>query len=286
MSSNSFPRISIVTPSYNQGQFLDKTIQSVLTQDYPNVEYIVIDGGSTDSSVEIIHKYADRLAYWVSEKDKGQSDAINKGFRRATGTILAWLNSDDLYCPGALSRAAQFFRGHPACGAVIGDLGFIDNDGRAMYVKKAVPVNFRRTLYSGCAVPEPAAFYTRGAWEATGDLDVGLHYLLDYEYFLRMQARGVRFGLVKAPLAQFRLHADSKTVSEYQRSFWADFGRVQDRYLKTPFHGTSREYYRQAMKWLYRLQIYLLRAVTRGTIVPFRGTRARKRALRGAHPDS
>jgi glycosyltransferase involved in cell wall biosynthesis len=219
------PRITVVTPSYNQGHFLEQTIQSALSQDYPNLEYLVIDGGSTDNSVEIITKYADRISYWASEKDKGQSDAINKGFRRATGDVLAWLNSDDLYCPGALARVAQFFQEHPECGAVIGDQESIDKDGRVIDLKKAVPVTFRRILYSACAVPQPSTFFTRRAWEITGDVDTALHYVLDYDYFLRMQARGIRFGLIKSPLARFRLHADSKTVSEYQRSFWADLDR-------------------------------------------------------------
>jgi glycosyltransferase involved in cell wall biosynthesis len=285
MSDNCIPRISIVTPSYNQGQFLEQTIQSVLTQDYPNLEYLIVDGGSTDNSVEIIQKYAARLAYWVSEKDEGQSDAINKGFRRASGTILAWLCSDDLYCPGALSQVARFFREHPACGAVVGDTEIIDKDGRVTLVKKIVPINFRRTLYSLCAVPQPPTFWTRQAWEVTGDVDVTLKYQMDVEYFLRMQARGVRFGVLRRLLAQLRLHRDCKTVSQYDNLVWAANRRIQDGYFRVPLRGASREVYRQAMKWSYRLQIYLLRAITRGTIVPFSATRARKRALHEVHPD-
>jgi glycosyltransferase involved in cell wall biosynthesis len=279
MSAASLPRITVVTPSYNQGQFLEQTIDSVLGQNYPNLEYIVIDGGSTDNSVEIIRKYTGRLAFWVSEKDKGQSDAINKGFRRATGAIMAWLNSDDLYCDGALVRVAEFFGKHPEYGAVIGDLETIDKDSHFVDMKKVVPVTFKRTLYSGCAVPQPSTFWTRKAWEATGELDANLHYLLDYEFFLRMQAKGIWFGQLKWPLAQFRLHRNSKTVSEYKRLFWEDFGRVQDRYLDVPFKGRTREHFRHCMKWAYRLQIYLLRALTRGAFVPFRNTHARKQAL-------
>jgi glycosyltransferase involved in cell wall biosynthesis len=277
MRSDSFSKITVVTPSYNQGQFLEQTIQSVLGQNYPNLEYMVVDGGSKDGSIDIIKRYGDRLAWWVSEKDKGQSDAINKGFRRATGDIFAWLNSDDMHCPGALANVGRFFCEHPEFDAVVGDQESIDKHGRLLDLKKAVRVNFRRTLYSGCSVPQPATFFTRKAYEKTGEVDPNLHYLLDYEYFLRMQARGLRFGLIKAPLARFRFHGESKTLTEYRRRFWDDFGKVQDRYLTFPFSGTSREWYRRGMKWLFRLELYAVRAVTRGVLVPFQTTRARNR---------
>ncbi|HOW91535.1 MAG TPA: glycosyltransferase family 2 protein, partial [Anaerolineaceae bacterium] len=116
------PLVSIVTPSFNQVDYLEETMRSVLEQDYPRVEYIVIDGGSTDGSVEIIRKYADRLAYWVSEKDRGQTDAVNKGYAVAKGSILGWLNSDDTYKPGAISAAVEFLVNHPQFGLVYGDL--------------------------------------------------------------------------------------------------------------------------------------------------------------------
>lgn len=277
-SPDSFPRISIVTPSYNQGHFLEQTLRSVLDQGYPNLEYIVIDGGSKDNSVEIIKKYADRLAYWVSEKDQGLSDAINKGYRRATGSILGWTASDDLYCPGSFMRVVQFFRDHPECGAVVGDMETIDEESRVIFSKKSVPVNFRRALYSGSAVPDPATFYTREAWDIAGELDITLPYLMDYEHYLRMLSRGVRFGLIKATLAQFRLQRDSKTISGYERMFWPNFCRVQDLYLKVPLQGAARDWYRRRMSFLYHLQIFLLRAVTRGEFVPFRDRRARRQA--------
>ena len=126
------PLVSIVTPSYNQAAFLEETIRSVLEQDYPRVEYIIIDGGSTDGSAEIIQRYADRLAYWVSERDRGQTDAINKGFARATGSILAWLNSDDTYQPGALREAVDYLLAHPDVGMVYGDGNFIDEHGKVI----------------------------------------------------------------------------------------------------------------------------------------------------------
>ncbi|HRY21099.1 MAG TPA: glycosyltransferase family 2 protein, partial [Flexilinea sp.] len=125
-----FPFVSIVTPSFNQAEFLERTIQSVLSQDYPNLEYIIIDGGSTDGSVEIIRKYENRLAYWVSEKDKGQTNAINKGFNRAKGEIFAWLNSDDIYEPGAIQAAVEALMSDPSLGFVYGDCNFIDSHDR------------------------------------------------------------------------------------------------------------------------------------------------------------
>jgi len=124
------PLVSIVTPSFNQVKYLEETIRSVLEQDYPKIEYIVIDGGSTDGSVEVIRKYADRLAYWVSEADRGQTDAINKGFATAHGSILAWLNSDDTYKPGAVSEAVAYLQNHPNIGMVYGDLDFIDEQSK------------------------------------------------------------------------------------------------------------------------------------------------------------
>ena len=121
--------VSIVTPSYNQSRFIEDTIRSVLSQDYPQIEYMIVDGGSTDGSVEIIKRYEDQLAWWVSERDQGQTDAINKGFARATGDILAWLNSDDTYEPGAVSAAVKYLQEHPEVGMVYGDCNYIDENG-------------------------------------------------------------------------------------------------------------------------------------------------------------
>ncbi len=271
--------MSIVTPSYNQGHFLEETITSVLDQGYPNLEHIIIDGGSTDNSVEIIRKYADRLTYWVSEKDRGQSDAINKGFRRATGDILSWLNSDDRLCPGSLHRVAQFFMNHPEHGAVIGDEEVIDQSGNVVHLVKSVPLTLRVILYSACAVAQPSTFFTREAFRITGEIDTTLHYQMDFEFFLRMAARGTLFGTLSAPLSQFRLHFASKTVSGQDGLAWAAERRqIQDRYFKTMLRGGAKQGYLRTMNVLCRFKIYCLRCILRGPELPFQGILVRKKA--------
>src|SRR5215831_18533986 len=151
----SVPRISIVTPSYNQGRFIEETIQSVLSQDYPNLEYIIIDGGSKDQSVDIIRKYEKRLAYWVSEKDSGAADAIAKGFRRATGDIMAYLNSDDLYSPETLRAVAEVFQAGRS-DVVYGNTWWIDSDGHYLGERRQTPFAPMGYLYGGFDLQQPA----------------------------------------------------------------------------------------------------------------------------------
>lgn len=250
---------------------------SVLNQDYPNVEYVIMDGGSNDGSVEIIKKYKDRLAYWVSEPDKGQSDAINKGFSRATGEILSWLNSDDLLFPGALDSVVSFFHQHPDVGCVIGDQEVIDSEGKYLCTVKNIPFHFRRTLYGGAMVPQPSAFFTRKALQATGSLDVGLHYNMDYELFLRMASKGIKFDIIKKPLSAFRLHKASKTVTEYYDKLKKDNFQVRKRYSTLRF-GNDRLTYLTfgILKWFYRGEAFLNRVITRGDFIPFKATFARR----------
>lgn len=272
-----FPKVSIVTPSYNQGQFLEQTILSVLNQDYPNLEYIIVDGGSTDNSIEIIKIYEERLAYWISEPDKGQSDAINKGFLRATGEILSWLNSDDLLLPGAINSVVSFFNEHPDIGCVIGDQEVIDSDGKYLCTVKNIPFKFRRTLYGGSMVPQPSTFFTKNALDVTGKLNIDLHYNMDYEFFLRMAYKGIKFDNIKKPLSAFRLHKSSKTVSEYYNRVKQDNFKVRKRYSKLRLGNDSLTYITFGiLKWFYRLEAFLIRVIIRRDFIPFKATYARR----------
>lgn len=181
----SLPLVTIITPSYNQVAFLEYTIQSVFLQDYPRLEYMVVDGGSNDGSVDIIRKYADRLAWWVSERDKGQGEAINKGLERAQGEIVAWLNSDDLYLPGAISGAVKALQAHPEVGLVFGDALTIDAQGNPLNILTFDEWGLEELL-SFRIICQPAVFMRRGVLQKAGFLDKSYHFMLDHHLWLRM----------------------------------------------------------------------------------------------------
>lgn len=215
-----WPKISIVTPSYNQRQFLEETIRSVLLQGYPNLEYIIIDGGSTDNSVEIIKKYEKWLTYWVSEKDSGQSQAINKGFEKATGDILGWLNSDDLLEPDALLRVSNAVCTHKEIPVhwIVGGMVFFDNQpGQNIRVKEpCFPDTLENWLVRSWFAPQPSTFWSRKAWLAVGPLREDLHYSFDREYWLRLRFAGYNPMIIPQILSKFRYHDKSKsTLSNY-----------------------------------------------------------------------
>jgi len=204
------PLVSIITPSYNQARFLEDTLQSVLKQDYPHLEYIVVDGASTDGSVEIIERYADRLAWWVSEPDEGQADAINKGFRRAAGEIVAWLNSDDLYLPGAITEAVEVFQAHPAAGMVFGDAVSADAEGHLLNHLPAGNLSLPNLLRFQI-ITQPAVFMRRSVLEKVNYLDPGYHFFLDHHLWIRM-AREAEIVHWERTWAVSRYHADAKNV--------------------------------------------------------------------------
>ena len=210
------PRVSIVTPSFNQAPFLERTIRSVLEQDYPDVEYLVLDGGSTDGSLDLIRTYADRLSYWSSGPDGGQSSAINDGWQRATGQVLAWLNSDDFYLPGAVSAAIAALQEHPASPFAYGTCEFVDPTGRAF--ARVGSAFDRRALRRGHQMaPQPATFFRRAAIERVGPLDESLHYSMDYELFWRLAEIGDPV-FIDRPLAGFTVHTDAKTIRHRRRA--------------------------------------------------------------------
>jgi len=206
------PRISIVTPSFNQAQFLERTLRSVLEQGYPDLEYIVMDGGSSDESPRIIERYADRLAHWQSGPDGGQSAAINAGWRRATGEIVGWLNSDDYLLPGTLDLVAQFMRDHPDASAVYGQVDLVSAEGRALG-RIGEPFSRRILLFSRTVVPQPAAFVRRAALDRAGPLDEGLQFTMDLDLWFRLARVGpLRF--VPRPLAAATVHPEAKTFRD------------------------------------------------------------------------
>ena len=180
------PLVSIITPSYNQTQYLEETIRSVLDQDYQNLEYIIIDGGSDDGSVDIIQRYADRLAFWASEKDQGQTDAINKGFARASGEILAWINSDDTYLPSAISEAVEFLGAHPQAGMVYGDANLIDNNGDKIGKFPAHQTDYKHLRRGYVHIPQQATFFRADLWQQVGPLDPSFYFAIDYDLWVRI----------------------------------------------------------------------------------------------------
>ncbi|MFA7345623.1 MAG: glycosyltransferase family 2 protein [Terrimicrobiaceae bacterium] len=205
------PKISIVTPSFNQGQFLEQTIISVLGQCYEHVEYIIIDGGSTDDSVDVIKRYESKLAYWVSEKDNGFAHAINKGMARITGDLICWINSDDYFLPGAFWKVA---RTHMSGGLsevlYYGDcFSFREQGGRAVVNR---PPEFDRDLLEVSSYPvQPSSFWTKSIWDASGgSIDEALHFAIDWEFFLRAAKCG-RFVKIPEILSGFRFHQEQKT---------------------------------------------------------------------------
>src|SRR4051812_33879837 len=207
----SFPKITIVTPSFNQGKYLEQTIRSVLDQGYPNLEYIICDGGSKDESVDIIKKYSDRLAYWCSEKDRGQSHAINKGFERATGDLYAYINSDDYFMPGAFDRVAAEYQAGGRF--IVGWSQYLEPNGDFRpyaWKQHADPGDWLATN----PIPQQSSFWAAPLWKQIGPFREELHYSFDYEYWLRLRFKAdVRPWTVNQCLAVFRLHGASKTMS-------------------------------------------------------------------------
>jgi GT2 family glycosyltransferase len=206
------PLVSIVTPSFNQAAYLEQTMRSVLEQDHAALEYIVVDGGSTDGSLDIIKRYAGRLNWWVSEKDSGQAEAINKGMKRARGEIVGWLNSDDTYLPGAVAAAEQAFASHPGASMVYGDTRALDARGRTINILHYRQLSLEDLLCFEI-IGQPAVFMRRNAYEASGGLDTSLHYLLDHQLWIKLAQRG-QIVHVDQTLACARFHAEAKNRSQ------------------------------------------------------------------------
>lgn len=208
----SCPRISIVTPSYNQSEFLERTILSVLNQNYPNLEYIIIDGGSDDGSVEIIRKYEKYITYWVTEKDKGQSDAINKGFEKSTGAILAYINSDDTYNPGAFSRIAAVFAERPGADIVFGNVMHVDVCDNVIGECRFTKFNFTALIYEGGSLHQPGTFWKKDIYEKVNRINPTYRFCMDFDFFCRVAEIG-KLRYVRECIANFRWHENSKSCT-------------------------------------------------------------------------
>ncbi len=221
------PLVSIVTPSFNQGGFLRRTIESVLSQDYPKIEYFVMDGGSTDGSVDVLKSYGDRF-YWVSEPDGGQTAAINKGLKLSHGQILCYLNSDDVLLPGAIKRVVDFFEKNPQCGMVYGNADYIDEHDEYIGPYNTAPYSISRLLQD-CMVCQPAAFWRRPVQDRVGMFDESLNFAMDYDYWLRMAASGVDIQFLPVKLACSRLYAGTKTLS-FRRKIYAEIFQITRRH--------------------------------------------------------
>ena len=227
MSDLTWPLVSIITPSFNQARYLESTIRSVLDQDYPAIEYIIVDGGSTDGSLEIIQSFSDRLAWWVSEKDRGQTDAINKGLARARGEILAWLNSDDTYQPHAVAEAVACLRERPEVGLVYGDANFIDENGRVIGRFPAAQTDYRRLRQGYVHIPQQASFWRANLWHKVGPLDPSFYFAMDYDLWVRLAALAPVLYTGRL-WANFRLHSQGKTINADERC-WNEMLKVHFR---------------------------------------------------------
>jgi glycosyltransferase involved in cell wall biosynthesis len=226
------PLVSIVTPSYNQGRFIEETIESVLSQDYPNLEYIVIDGGSTDETLAILRRYEGRLT-WITEPDGGQSEAINKGFRRARGEIVAWLNSDDTYLAGAVSKAVAYLHAHPEVAMVYGEGYLMDEAGRVTSRFPATePFNFWRLVHFSDYILQQTVFWRRSVFESVGMLDESLHYGMDWDFWIRV-AKRFEVAYIPEFLGNLREYATAKTFAGGMQRFDELAGMMRR-------HGTRR----------------------------------------------
>ena len=271
-------KVSVVTPSFNQGQFIERTLQSVAIQSGAQIDHVVVDGGSTDNTVDILKNFGGDVK-WVSEKDNGQTDAVNKGIRGTGGEIIGWLNSDDIYYPDAISRVVTFFNAHPEIDVVYGMADHIDQNDQAFEAYPSEPWNFER-LKDTCFICQPATFFRRRVVEQHGLLDDNLHYCMDYEFWLRLGKAGVQFGYLEDKLAGSRLYAENKTLgsrvkvhAEINDVLKKLFGKVPDRWLWNYTHAVVEERVDRSKqpRWfaLYML-IVVIKAAWRwnGTISP------------------
>jgi glycosyltransferase involved in cell wall biosynthesis len=243
-----YPRITLVTPSYNQAAYVGMTVRSVLLQRYPDLEYIFMDGGSTDGTMQTLAPYMDRFAYVVSEKDKGQSDAIQRGLARGTGEIMAYLNSDDVLAPGALTEVAEFFDRHPEVDVVYSHRCAINADNLAIWYW-ILPPHSDYKMMRWDLIPQETCFWRRRIFEKAGNIDSGYRFAMDYDLFVRFMQNGGRFARLDRFLGAFRQHDQAKTSkllatvgAEEIRRVWTKYGltnRFTDRWISWRFMNSA-----------------------------------------------
>lgn len=254
------PRITIITPSFNQGHFIGETIESVLQQGYPNLEYWVIDGGSSDNTVDILKSYGDRIN-WVSEKDRGQTHAINKGLKKATGEIVAYLNSDDVYLPNTLQTVADFFLSHPHANWLTGDYFIINEHGQKMQSFVAQYKRWLRRFPSKWSlsvanyIPQPSTFWRKAVHKKVGYFDEKLRYVMDFEFWMRLFAAGYQVTVSDRHFSLFRIHSQSKGGGQYRKQF-AEETQVVQRFITNPVL--------LSLHWLHTQAIILAYMVIKG----------------------
>lgn len=248
-----WPRISVVMPSYNQGEFIEQALRSVLLQGYPALEFIVIDGGSTDATRDIISKYAAHLSYWISEPDMGQSHAINKGFSRTTGQIMCWLNSDDFHLPETLQTVAEKFAGNAGTFALAGHVLKVYADGRAPQILAGRFESLPRLLqfWRGYHMHQPSIFWRREVFETVGPLDESQHFIMDFDYWVRI-ARRFGFTNVDRVLSCVTYHGEAKTGDDYAR-YHRELRQQSPRFWGSPRSATYW-YLKLSMTWHFVAQ--------------------------------
>lgn len=231
MTPSALPLVSIITPTYNMAKYLTETIESVLSQDYPNIEYIVVDGASTDGSLDILERYQGRLRYF-SEPDRGPSDAAWKGFRQARGEIFAWLNADDTFLPGAVRKGVEYFQAHPETDVVYGEGWWIDESGATIGRYPTLPFD-AKVLERDCFICQPASFIRATAYRRC-ELDPSVNRSFDYDLWIRMAKAGIRFDAIPQYLANSRMHTGAKTIYERDSVFQASMDLLKRHYGYIP----------------------------------------------------
>jgi glycosyltransferase involved in cell wall biosynthesis len=253
LHDNSWPKISIVTPSYNQADFLERTILSVLNQNYPNLEYIIIDGGSKDGSVEIIKKYEKYISFWVSEPDNGQANALNKGFSIATGELVGWQNSDDIFLPYSFVNIANAYKQNKKFDLFFGNIVFLNGRDEIINDLRFVPFNYRSLLYEGTVLSNQAAFWKRELFEKYGFFNEKYQFCMDYEFWVRI-GNHCKFYFVHEYLGGFRLHRTSKTSTIAKSGLQEHYSILEDKGIEY----SSLQYRVFRLYYLFRRTLYYI----------------------------